>query len=99
MLWSFAGYWKKDEWHHLELRWGRQLELWCDGRREVAEDWQGLFGPIDVQPEDLRLLFGSYIGYNDVECEYALDEFRILGPGGEQVSDYPTMTIPASSRR
>ena len=49
---------------------------------------------IDVQPEDLRLLFGSYIGYSDVECEYALDEFRILGPGGEQVPDYPTMTIP-----
>ena len=91
---SFPGYWKRDEWHHLELRWGRQLELWCDGRREVTQDWQGLFGPIDVQPEDLRLMFGSYIGYNDVECEYALDEFRILGPGGEQVSDYPTMTIP-----
>ncbi len=91
---SFPGYWKKDEWHHLELKWGRQLELWCDGRREVAEDWQGLFGPIDVQPEDLRLMFGSYIGYADVECEFALDEFRILGPGGEQVSDYPTMTIP-----
>jgi hypothetical protein len=91
---AFSGFWKKGEWHHLELRWGRQLELWCDGRREVTEDWQGLFGPIDVQPEDLRLYFGSHIGFSNVESEFALDEFRVLGPGGDQVSDYPTMTIP-----
>ena len=91
---SFPGYWKKDEWHHLELRWGRQLELWCDGRREVTQDWQGLFGPIDVKPEELRVCSGSHIGYSTVESEFALDEFRILGPGGDQVSDYPTMTIP-----
>ncbi len=91
---SFPGYWKKHQWHHLELRWGRQLELWCDGRREVTQDWQGLFGPIDVKPEELRLFFGSYIGYSNVESEFALDELRILGPGGDQASDHPTMTIP-----
>ena len=91
---SFPGYWKKHEWHHLELRWGRQLELWCDGRREVTQDWQGLFGPIDVKPEELRIFSGSHVGYSTVESEFALDELRILGPGGDQASDHPTMTIP-----
>ncbi len=91
---AFPGYWKKHEWHHLELRWGRQLELWCDGHRKVTQDWQGLFGPIDVKPEELRLFSGSHIGYSNVESEFALDEFRILGPGGEQTVDFPTMTIP-----
>lgn len=91
---GFPGYWKKGEWHHLELKWGRQLELWCDGQRRVVQDWQGLFGPLDVRPDELRLSLGSRIGYSTVESEFALDEFRILGPGGEQVPDFPTMTIP-----
>lgn len=91
---GFPGYWKKGEWHRLELRWGTALELWCDGRREVVQDWQGLFGPIDVKPEDLRLTLGSHVGYNDVESEFAIDELRILGPGGEQSADHPLMTVP-----
>ena len=52
------------------------------------------FGPIDVKPEELRLFSGSHVGYSNVESEFALDELRILGPGGDQASDYPTMTIP-----
>ena len=91
---SFPGYWKKGEWHHLELKWGRQLELWCDGQQRVVQDWQGLFGPLDVRPDELRLSLGSHIGYSTVESEFTVDEFRILGPGEAQVPDYPTMTIP-----
>ncbi|OHB80388.1 MAG: hypothetical protein A2V98_04235 [Planctomycetes bacterium RBG_16_64_12] len=90
----FAEYWMKNDWHHVELRWGKQLELWCDGNRRVALDWQGLFGPIDVRPDEVRLSFGSHVGWSSVESEFALDEFRILGPGGEQVPDWPTMTVP-----
>ncbi|MBC8875979.1 MAG: hypothetical protein H8E44_41675, partial [Planctomycetes bacterium] len=91
---NFTEYWKTGDWHHLELRWGRQLELWCDQKRRATLDWQGLFGPIDVQPDDVRLSFGSHIGWSTVESEFALDEFRILGPGGDQVPDWPTMTVP-----
>ncbi len=91
---GFPGYWKKGEWHHVELRWGTTLELWCDGKREIQQDWQGLFGPMDVKPKDLRLTLGSHIGFNDVESEFAVDELRILGPGGEQTADHPLMTLP-----
>ncbi|MBI2300832.1 MAG: hypothetical protein HYU66_18135 [Armatimonadetes bacterium] len=91
---NFPGEWKKGEWHHLELHWGRQLELWCDGERRVVKDWFGLFGPIDVKPADLRLNFGSHIGWNDVHSEFTLDEIRILGPGGDELTDHPVMTVP-----
>jgi hypothetical protein len=91
---NFAGDWKKGEWHHLQVRWGQQLELWCDGRREVTKDWFGLFGPIDVKPEDLRMGFGSQIGWSTVESEFTLDEIRILGPGGDDVTDHPVLTVP-----
>jgi hypothetical protein len=86
--------WRKGEWHHVELRWGRQLELWCDDKRQATQDWFGLFGPIDVKPEELKLSFGSHIGWSGVHSEFALDEVRVLGPGGEQTPDYPVMTIP-----
>ncbi len=90
---GFPGYWRQGEWHHLELRWGRRMELWCDGKRQITQDWQGLFGPVDVKPQDLRISCGSHIGWSDVESEFALDELRILGPGGEQTPDYPAMTV------
>ena len=91
---GFPSCWKAGEWHHLELRWGRSLELWCDGKREAAQDWQGLFGPIDVKTQDLRLTLGSHVGFNDVESEFAIDELRILGPGDGQSADHPLMTLP-----
>lgn len=91
---NFEGAWKKGEWHHLELKWGRQLELWCHGERRIANEWNGLFGPVDVKPEDLRITLGSHIGWSTVESEFAVDELRILGPGGDQVPDYPAMTVP-----
>lgn len=91
---DIPGYWKKGEWHHVELKWGRQLELWCDGKKAASQDWQGLFGPIDVKPADVKITFGSHIGRSGVLSEYLLDEFRILGPGGEQTADHPVLTIP-----
>ncbi len=92
---GFGGYWKQDEWHRVELRWGRSLELWCDGVRRVAkEDWQTLFGPLDVKPADLRLRFGSQQGYSNVYSEFKLDEIRILGPGGGLPPPYPILTVP-----
>jgi hypothetical protein len=52
-----------------------------------------LFGPIDVKADDVKLTFGSPIGWGTVESEYAVDELRILGPGGEQLPDSPIMTV------
>ncbi len=88
------GYWKKGEWHHLELRWGTKLELWIDGEMKSSSEWSGLLGPLDFKPEDLRMNFGSPIGYNDIHSEYTLDEIRIQGPGGEQMADRPLFTLP-----
>lgn len=91
---NWAGDWKQGEWHHLELRWGRQLEVWCDGERKLVKDWFGLFGPLDVKPADLRMNFGSPIGWGTVESEFTLDEIRILGPGGDEGTDHPLLTVP-----
>ncbi|NPV45410.1 MAG: hypothetical protein HPY69_00520 [Armatimonadetes bacterium] len=95
---NFAGDWVKGEWHHLQLRWGQRLELWCDGRRQVAKDWFGLFGPLDVRPDQIRLSFGSHIGFSTVESEFLMDEIRILGPGGDEQPDHPVLTVPRLAR-
>jgi len=91
---GFPSSWRKDEWHFLELRWGRQLELWCDGEKRIANAWDGLFGPLDVNADELAILFGSQIGYSDVHSEFLIDELCILGPGEEQMPRYPLMTVP-----
>jgi hypothetical protein len=88
------GFWKKGEWHHLELRWGTRLELWIDGAMKDSVEWSGLLGPLDYRPEDLQMNFGSPIGWNDIHSEYTLDEIRIQGPGGEQMPDRPLFTLP-----
>lgn len=90
---NVPGVWKKGEWHHVVLKWGRALELSVDDVKAAPQDWTGLFGPIDAKPDDVKLTFGSPIGWGTVESEYALDEVRILGPGGEQVPDSPIMTV------
>ena len=87
------GDWKRDEWHHVQVRWGRQLEMWLDEKRVFQAEWFGLFGPVDVSPDEVRLAFGSQIGMSGVHSEFKLDELRVLGPGGEQITDYPTMTV------
>ena len=95
---GFPAGWKKDEWHRIELRWGRQLELWCDGVRQVANDWAGLFGPLDVNLDELSIFFGSHVRYSDVHSEFRLDEIRILGPGEGQTPWYPAMTVPRMAK-
>ncbi|MBU0607458.1 MAG: hypothetical protein KKI08_06200, partial [Armatimonadetes bacterium] len=91
---AVSGTWKKDEWHHVQLTWGRQLVLQVDEQKSSPVEWFGLFGPVDSRPDDLRLAFGSQIGMSGVHSEFKLDELRILGPGGEQVPDYPVMIVP-----
>ncbi len=87
--------WKKGEWHHLTLKWGRRLELWVDGKRAGAMDWHGLFGPVHVTPEQVRIVLGWRSG---LESEFAVDEFRILKAGGEQLPRPPRFAIPRLRR-
>ncbi|MEA3401956.1 MAG: DUF6067 family protein [Armatimonadota bacterium] len=86
--------WHEGQWHHVEVRWGRQLELWMDGQRRGVKDWAGLFGPMRFDLSETRMYVGSRVGYSDVVSEFAIDELRILGPGGEQVPPYPRITCP-----
>jgi len=89
--------WHEGEWHHVEVRWGRRLELWVDGERRGAKDWSGLFGPISIDLAETRMYVGSRVRYSDVVSEFAIDELRILGPGGEQVPPFPVITCPRLS--
>ncbi len=86
--------WHEGEWHHVELRWGRRLELWIDGERRASKDWVGLFGPMNVDLAETKMYVGSRVRYSDVVSEFAIDELQILGPGGEQVPPYPRITCP-----
>ncbi len=86
--------WHEGEWHHVEVRWGRRLELWLDGELRGSEDWAGLFGPMSVDLKQTQMFLGSRIHDSDIEAEFAVDELRILGPGGEQVPPYPLVTCP-----
>ena len=89
--------WHQGEWHHIQVRWGRRLELWLDGERRAERDWIGIFGPMSFEPADVRMFLGSRISYSTVESEFAVDELRILGPGGEQVPPWPVMTCPRTT--
>lgn len=89
--------WHEGEWHHVEVRWGRQLELWVDGRQAGTRDWAGLFGPMSVDLTQTQLYVGSRVRYSDVVSEFAIDELRILGPGGEQVPPWPVITCPRTT--
>ena len=83
--------WKQGEWHHVRLAWGRKLELWLDGKCVGSMPWHGLFGPVHVTPDQVRLIVGWK---NGLESEFAIDEFRILGPSGERRARPPLFTIP-----
>lgn len=89
--------WHEGEWHHVEVRWGRQLELWMDGERCGVKDWVGLFGPMNADLAQTQLYVGSRVGYSDVVSEFAIDELCILGPGGEQVPPRPVLTCPRAA--
>ncbi len=91
---AFGAPWKQDEWHHVGLRWGRNLELWCDGEKQASKPWNGLFGPIRTAGADLHMQLGTWIGYSTLASEFAIDDLHILGPGGEQVPDHPRLTVP-----
>lgn len=86
--------WHEGEWHHVEVRWGRKLELWIDGEQRATKDWIGLFGPMSVDLAETQMYVGSRVRYSDVVSEFAIDELVVLGPGGEQVPPYPRLTCP-----
>lgn len=86
--------WRPNEWHHLALRWGNELQLWCDGEKKISAQWDGLFGSIPVKPEGLYTIVGSLIGWGDVESEFAMDELTIRGPGAGQISSRPRIALP-----
>lgn len=91
---AVPGFFHTGEWHHLALKWGRRLELQVDDQQAVVPDWPGLFGPLSARPDECRISLGSHVGSSGVVSEFALDELRVLGPGGEQVPDYPIVTAP-----
>jgi hypothetical protein len=86
--------WHEGEWHHVSVRWGRKLELWLDGEKRSEKDWVGVFGPMSFETTETQMYLGSRGPSSGVEGEFALDELRILGPGGEQVPPYPLITCP-----
>ena len=86
--------WKPGAWHHLALRWGNELQLWCDGEKKETVPWEGLFGAVPVKRDELYLILGSLIGWSTVESEFALDDLMIRGPAPGQISTRPRACLP-----
>jgi hypothetical protein len=83
--------WKQGEWHQLRLTWGRALEVWVDGEKGCSIPWDGLFGPVLVEKEKMRLFVGnSNPGYSD----FTMDELAVLGPRPGNVASRPRMSVP-----
>lgn len=82
--WSFGNNfrqdWEKDEWHFIQLKWGKDMELWCDGEKQISGEWTGLFGTLPVNLKETDIVIGSHIGYTSVESEFTIDELVIRGP-------------------
>ena len=91
---NFQQDWKPNEWHHITLKWGREMELWCDGEKKASGPFEGLFGPISVDLKETRIIVGSLIGWSEVHSEFTIDELTIKGPAQEQISSRPRMVIP-----
>jgi hypothetical protein len=91
---AFQQAWKPGEWHRLALRWGREMELWCDGERRASGPFDGLFGPLPVDLKATRAIVGSHIGWNDAESEFSLDELTVRGPGEGQIAPRPRLSVP-----
>lgn len=89
---ALASPWKRGQWHDVSLCWGRRLVFSCDGKH-TAKPWSGLFGPMVVQPADLRIQLGVGAG-GGIENRFALQDLRILGPGGACVPDRPLFVVP-----
>lgn len=62
--------WKKDEWHHIALTWGKAIALYVDGNLVAQKPFEGLLGrKVDLQ--SLSLSFGGS------SSTFAIDELRI----------------------
>ncbi len=77
---NFSQKWEKDQWRFIQVKWGEELELWCDGVKKVSGEVPGLFGVLPVNPKEVSISFGSHIGWTGVESEFTIDEFVIRAP-------------------
>ncbi|MGD0784019.1 MAG: hypothetical protein ABSA30_14320, partial [Candidatus Aminicenantales bacterium] len=85
--------WNKGEWHQLRLTWGNSLDLWVDGVKKYSTPWDGLFGPLPVEKEKLRL----YVGFRDpgaLHSEFTMDELTVLGPRPGNLACRPRASLP-----
>jgi hypothetical protein len=94
---NFQQVWKPFEWHQVSIRWGQQIELWCDGEKKASSSWNGLLGSVPMDLEKSRILVGTQIGYADVDSEFTMDELQIRGPGSDQLGNRPRIMIPLLS--
>jgi len=72
-----------DKWHRISLRWGDTIEIWFDSENEIKTPWEGLFGPIAVDLETTRIMFGTELGYSTIESQFSLADVTIKGPKPE----------------
>lgn len=94
---NFKQVWKPNEWHYITLKWGKEMELWCDGEKKTSAPFEGLFGEVPVNLKETRIIIGSQIGWTNIESEFTIDELTIKGPGQDQISSRPKMVIPLLS--
>jgi hypothetical protein len=85
--------WHQDEWRHLKLSWGNALEIWVDGEKRKSVPWDGLFGPVQVDPEKLRLCIGCWTT-GTMDSEFTIDELAVFGPRLGNLGCRPRVSVP-----
>jgi len=85
--------WKRDEWHHVRIRWGKRLEMWLDGDMRGVRAWAGLFGPIPVESKKVILFLGTFTK-GSVHSEFTMDRFVIGKPLRQNMALRPRMALP-----
>jgi len=63
--------WKKGEWHHIALSWGKEIRLYHDGRFVARRTFSGL---LPARPENLK---GGVLRLGGGRCDMDVDDFSI----------------------
>ncbi|MBI4026895.1 MAG: hypothetical protein HY360_18060 [Verrucomicrobia bacterium] len=93
--------WEPYDPHDISVTWGKRMELTCDGET-AGENWQGLFNAHEVNPDDIRLIVGSWDNKSPGESCFTIEKLEIddghassagAMPAEDIMSHYKTQSV------